>query len=82
MTVDSKGGEFIKTRLTGDHVTLVVEGRDQDGLSVSGIGIDLDGIDKLIRRLTNLRVALARRLAKPLDTSLSATQDGRTMHRP
>ena len=82
MVVDGDGGEFIKARLSGDHVTLVVEGRDQDGPSVSGIGIDLPGIDKLIKRLTNLRDALARRLAKGLDTSQGTTQDGSQMHRP
>ena len=80
--INGTDGSFASVRLHGDHVTLAIEGRDQDGPSVAGMSLSLDGVDRLLKRLTNVRAALARRLAKPLDSSRSAPQDGHTMHRP
>jgi len=62
--VNGIDGSFACVRLTRDHVTLAVEGRDSDGPSVAGMSLSLDGVDRLLRRLTNVRGALARRLAK------------------
>jgi hypothetical protein len=75
--VNGLDGSFASVRLTRDHVTICVEGRDQDGPSVAGMSLSLDGVDRLLTRLTNVRAALARRLAKPLDIARAATQDKR-----
>lgn len=50
-------GTFVKTYLRAGrgHVTIVVEGSDQDGHSVSGIALDATGLAQLIERLTNLQ---------------------------
>lgn len=50
--------EFIGTRLTTDHLTLWVEGRDQDGPSVSGTSLNIKQVDALLKRLGNLRRAM------------------------
>ena len=60
--VDGNDGSYAKVRLTRDHVTLAVEGRDQNGPSVAGMSLSLEGVDQLLLRLTNVRVALAQRL--------------------
>lgn len=55
--IATTGGEFVGARLTrkATLVTLWVEGRDQDGASVSGTGLTQAAVDSLITRLTNLR---------------------------
>lgn len=75
-TVDCHGG-FIKTTRAKnkDRVTLWVEGRDSDGRSVSGVSMDELQLDKLIRRLTNLRQSMRRTVwCRKLETCLM--QDG------
>jgi hypothetical protein len=62
--IDGADGTFVKARMTGEHVTLTIEGRDSDGPSVAGMSLSIDGVDRLLVRLTNVRAALARRLAK------------------
>lgn len=55
-------GTFIKSRLRPDktHVTITVEGNDEDGPSVAGIALSVDELDKLIKRLTNIRDQMRR----------------------
>lgn len=55
-----KPGTFVKARLSGrrGHVTLMLEGSDEDGPSVAGAPFDAAGIDALILRLQNLRRAM------------------------
>jgi hypothetical protein len=40
--VDGIGGTFACVRLTGEHVTLAVEGRDSDEPSVAGMSLSLE----------------------------------------
>ena len=80
--IDGTSGSFASVRLTRDHVTLVVEGRDSDGPSVAGMSLSLDGVDQLLWRLANVRAALARRLAKPPDSSRRAPPEGGRPNHP
>ena len=58
--ITTRGGEFVGSRLTGDHVTLWIEGRDQDGASVAGTSMDIAALDLLILRLMNMRTKMQR----------------------
>ena len=48
----TRAGEFIAARRSGENVTLWIEGRDQDGPSVAGTQLGIDGLRELIRKLT------------------------------
>ena len=56
--IATRGGEFIGARLTGDHVTVWIEGRDGGGAAVAGTSMQLDAVELLIRRLTNIRARM------------------------
>lgn len=62
-TVATRNGEFVGSRLTGDHVTLWVEGRDDAGPTVSATTLDEDQLRALIRRLNRLLDAMVERKA-------------------
>lgn len=49
--LDTHHGEFIGLKVDDDHLTLWVEGRDQDGPSVSGTALDGDQLEELINLL-------------------------------
>lgn len=49
--IATQNGEFVGVRTTGNHVTLWVEGSDEDGPSVSGTSLTMDQVSLLIGRL-------------------------------
>lgn len=62
--VDTGRGQFIGTRLTKNKVTIWIEGMDSEGAAVAGTNLTVASIDKLLRRLTNLREKLVKIEAK------------------
>ncbi len=54
--LQTQGGEFIRIRMTGDRLTMWIEGRDQDGPSVAGTALDGDQVDELIGMLMVYKV--------------------------
>lgn len=50
------GGEFIRAKMSGDHITIWIEGRDEDGPSVSGTSLDETTLEELITRLMVMKV--------------------------
>lgn len=72
-------GAFATVRLSRGHATVVVEGRDSDEPSVAGIGLTLPNVDQMITRLTNVRDALVRQLArKDAETLKTQLKSART----
>lgn len=80
--VDGHDGTFAYVRMSGDHVTLAVEGNDSDGPSVAGMSLSLDGVDQLLWRLAHVREALAHKLGRPPLTVARAGRMVNEMHRP
>lgn len=56
--IETGSGEFVGTKINKKHVTLWVEGRDQDGPSVAGTMLTIDTLDELIGRLARLAAEL------------------------
>ena len=50
-SLTTQNGEFIGIKVTGDRLTLWVEGRDEDGPSVPGTALDADQLEDLINML-------------------------------
>lgn len=54
--ISTLDGEFIGVKMSGDYVTIWIEGRDEDGPSVSGTSLNEEELEQLITRLTVLRI--------------------------
>jgi hypothetical protein len=53
--IATRNGEFIGVRRTKNHVTIWIEGRNDEGPSVSATVLDGDSIEALIWRLAAIR---------------------------